>query len=65
MLNGRKDNAKPKRMGSRRVAVPLGVEVDCGNCLYYLKAKCPRDYGHDDRLWRRQDVCEIFKPKKA
>jgi hypothetical protein len=41
-----------------------GVEARCGDCDFYLKSKCPRGYSSDQELWRRQEGCEIFKPKQ-
>jgi hypothetical protein len=40
------------------------IEWECGNCVHYLKPKCPRGYDHDMELWRRQDPCDIFQPIK-
>ena len=40
----------------------FNVELECGNCIHYLKPRCPRGYEHDTELWRRQDPCDIFKP---
>ena len=57
------------RKSSERVQPPVrivdsGIDVrqECGNCVHYLKPKCPRSYGHDTELWRRQDPCDIFQP---
>jgi len=36
---------------------------ECGDCVYYLKPKCPRRYSRDSETWRTQKVCEIFQPK--
>jgi hypothetical protein len=38
------------------------IEWECGNCVYYLKPKCPRGYNDDTELWKRQDPCDIFRP---
>jgi len=38
------------------------VVHECGNCSFYLKSECPREYSKDTDLWRRQVPCEIFKP---
>jgi hypothetical protein len=40
------------------------VDARCGECEFYLKSKCPRGYSSDQGLWRRQEGCEIFKPKQ-
>jgi hypothetical protein len=37
---------------------------ECSNCIYYLKTRCPRQYGQDKELWRRQDPCDVFQPSK-
>jgi hypothetical protein len=39
-------------------------KTECGACVFYLKRKCPRDYSSDQELWRRQEACEIFRPRK-
>src|SRR4030042_3609435 len=38
----------------------LDLGMMCGDCIYYLKPKCPRDYSRDEELWRRQDSCEFL-----
>ena len=40
--------------------VPL--ERECGNCLYYLRPDCPREYDSDKALFRRLYPCENFQP---
>jgi hypothetical protein len=40
-------------------------KFECGNCVHYLKPECSRSYVNDAELWRRQDPCEIFRPKKS
>lgn len=44
------------------VASDYDSQGECGNCLYYMKRKCPRRYDHDDEFWRKQDACRIFQP---
>lgn len=46
----------------RETAPDYDSQGECGNCLYYLKRKCPRHYDHDTELWRKQDACQIFRP---
>jgi hypothetical protein len=66
------DCGLPKQERMRKnVQLPKGIatsherlEVECGNCVYYLKRKCPRSYSRDAELWRRQNPCEIFLPNK-
>ena len=43
-------------------AVP---EMKCGNCVHYMRPKCPRGYDHDTELWRKQEPCEVFQPAKT
>ena len=38
---------------------PPGMK--CGDCRYYLKPECPRNYSGDAELWRRQDPCGVFQ----
>lgn len=38
--------------------------MKCGDCGYYLKPECPRSYSRDTELWRRQDPCENFRPRR-
>jgi hypothetical protein len=40
-------------------------KIECGACTFYMRKRCPRGYSSDQELWRRQDVCEIFRPKKT
>jgi hypothetical protein len=40
-------------------------KFECGNCVHYLKPECSRGYINDAELWRKQDPCEIFQPKKS
>lgn len=42
---------------------PRKVKKECGNCAYYFKPNCPRDYSIDTKVWRTQKTCKIFKPK--
>lgn len=39
-------------------------EIECGNCVHYLRPECPRGYRRDTELWRRQDPCEKFEPSE-
>lgn len=43
----------------------LDLGMMCGDCIYYLKPKCPRGYSHDEELWRRQDSCELFQSNRT
>jgi hypothetical protein len=55
----RPENAQlPKSTAS----ISTELEMECGNCVHYLKQKCPRGYGHGEELWRRQEPCELFQP---
>lgn len=38
---------------------------NCGDCSYYLRSKCPRNYSHDDPVWRMQKPCELFEQENA
>jgi hypothetical protein len=40
-------------------------KIECGVCAFYLKRKCPRGYSRDRELWRRQEGCEIFQPRRT
>lgn len=46
------------------------LEKECGNCLYYLRPECPRDYDSDKTAFRRMYPCQNFqlvqtqRPKK-
>jgi hypothetical protein len=46
----------------QEIASDYDSQGECGNCLYYMKRKCPRHYDHDTELWRKQDACRIFQP---
>jgi len=46
-------------------AFDMRSKFECGNCVHYLKPECSRGYVNDAELWRRQDTCEIFQPKKS
>jgi len=54
--------SKSKRPPERNTTFDVNLRIECGNCIHYLKPKCPRRYGGDTELWRRQDPCEIFEP---
>jgi hypothetical protein len=41
------------------------LEMECGNCLYYMRPKCPRGYDHDTELLRKQEPCEVFQSAKS
>jgi len=41
------------------------LEMECGNCVHYMRPKCPRGYDHDKELSRRQEPCEMFQPAKT
>jgi hypothetical protein len=41
-----------------------GSETLCGDCTFYLEPKCPRGYTDDQELWRRQQGCKRFRPKR-
>jgi hypothetical protein len=42
-----------------------GLEMECGNCVHYMRPKCPRGYDHDKKLWRTQEPCEVFQSAKT
>jgi len=46
----------------QEVAAEYDSQGECGNCIYYMKRKCPRQYDHDSEIWRKQDACQIFQP---
>jgi len=58
------ENDIPERLTtSERIEPERGSQDECGNCSYYLKSKCPRHYRRDAELWRKQEVCELFRPR--
>jgi hypothetical protein len=40
------------------------LKKQCGNCIYYLKPECPRQYSNDTELFRKQEPCENFLTKE-
>ena len=54
---------KPQEAQLSDVLTSVASEkMGCGNCIYYLRPKCPRRYSRDTELWRTQSPCEIFRP---
>jgi hypothetical protein len=41
------------------------LETECGNCVHYMRPKCPRGYDKDKKLWRKQEPCEVFQSVKT
>jgi hypothetical protein len=53
------ENIKKRQLS---ISVDAPVEKECGNCLYYLRPECPRDYDSDKTAFRRMYPCQNFQP---